>query len=53
MGYKHRDADAKAVMKVLQEPNFLVKIIPHVDGTPRILELVREAPLVFEASTTA
>jgi acetoacetate decarboxylase len=41
MGYKHRQADAGLVMQALQEPNFLVKIIPHVDGTPRILELVR------------
>ena len=24
----------------LAEPNFLLKIIPHVDGTPRICELV-------------
>jgi acetoacetate decarboxylase len=41
MGYKHREADAAQVMKALSEPNFLLKIIPHVDGTPRILELVR------------
>ena len=24
----------------LEEPNFLLKIIPHVDGTPHICELV-------------
>ena len=41
MGYKHREADRGAVMKALEMPNFLVKIIPHVDGSPRILELVR------------
>src|SRR5215475_12410621 len=41
MGYKHREADHAAVMKALEAPNFLVKIIPHVDGSPRILELVR------------
>ena len=41
MGYKHRQADPAAVMKSLQAPNFLLKIIPHVDGSPRILELVR------------
>ena len=41
MGYKHREADSAAVMRALQAPNFLVKIIPHVDGSPRILELVR------------
>jgi acetoacetate decarboxylase len=41
MGYKHREADRGAVLEALQAPNFLVKIIPHVDGSPRILELVR------------
>jgi acetoacetate decarboxylase len=41
MGYKHREADREQVMAALTAPNFLVKIIPHVDGTPRICELVR------------
>lgn len=41
MGYKHRQVDHAAVMTALQAPNFLLKIIPHVDGTPRICELVR------------
>ena len=41
MGYKHRDADHAAVLASLAAPNFLLKIIPHVDGTPRICELVR------------
>lgn len=40
MGYKHRPADRAAVLASLQEPNYLLKIIPHVDGTPRICELV-------------
>jgi acetoacetate decarboxylase len=40
MGYKHREADVVAVKASLQAPNFLLKIIPHVDGTPRICELV-------------
>ncbi|HVJ54996.1 MAG TPA: acetoacetate decarboxylase [Aliidongia sp.] len=40
MGYKHRAADLDAVKKSLEAPNFLLKIIPHVDGTPRICELV-------------
>jgi acetoacetate decarboxylase len=40
MGYKHRQADLAAVAKALAAPNFLLKIIPHVDGTPRICELV-------------
>jgi acetoacetate decarboxylase len=40
MGYKHRAADQDAVKASLEAPNFLLKIIPHVDGTPRICELV-------------
>jgi acetoacetate decarboxylase len=40
-GYKHRAADKDAVLKSRRKPNFLLKIIPHVDGTPRICELVR------------
>ena len=41
MGFKHRELDATAVMKSLKEPGFLLKIVPHVDGSPRICELVR------------
>lgn len=40
MGYKHREADLDAVRKSLDAPNFLLKIIPHVDGSPRICEIV-------------
>jgi acetoacetate decarboxylase len=40
MGYKHRQADLAAVKAALEAPNFLLKIIPHVDGSPRICELV-------------
>jgi acetoacetate decarboxylase len=40
MGYKHRAIDANIVREALASPNFLLKIIPHVDGTPRICELV-------------
>jgi acetoacetate decarboxylase len=40
MGYKHKEADLDAVRKSLDTPNFLLKIIPHVDGSPRICELV-------------
>jgi acetoacetate decarboxylase len=40
MGYKHRQADPTHAMASLKAPNFLLKIIPHVDGTPRICELV-------------
>jgi acetoacetate decarboxylase len=43
MGYKHREADLAQVKAALEEPNFLLKIIPHVDGTPRICELVPAA----------
>jgi acetoacetate decarboxylase len=41
MGFKHREVDATTVLATLATPNFLLKIIPHVDGTPRICELVR------------
>lgn len=41
VGYKHRTLDAKAVQAALLAPNYLIKIIPHVDGKPRICELVR------------
>ena len=41
MGYKHKTLSPEHVMPVLQEPGFLLKIIPHVDGSPRICELVR------------
>ncbi|KAF2989966.1 acetoacetate decarboxylase [Methylocystis sp. MJC1] len=40
MGYKHVALDPAAVLKSMSAPNFLLKIIPHVDGAPRILELV-------------
>jgi acetoacetate decarboxylase len=40
MGYKHRAADPDQVKAALEAPNFLLKIIPHVDGKPRICELV-------------
>ena len=41
MGYKHRELDRTVVTESLNEPGFLLKIIPHVDGSPRICELVR------------
>jgi acetoacetate decarboxylase len=40
MGYKHREADDGATLRELAAPNFLLKIIPHVDGSARICELV-------------
>lgn len=41
MGYKHRALDTDKVQQSLLAPSFLLKIIPHVDCTPRICELVR------------
>ncbi len=41
MGYKHSALDPAAVRASLQSPNYLLKIIPHVDGSARICELVR------------
>jgi acetoacetate decarboxylase len=41
MGYKHHVLDNDAILKSLLAPNFLLKIIPDVDCTPRICELVR------------
>lgn len=40
MGYKHRALDLDAVKTSLSEPVYLLKVIPHVDCTPRICELV-------------
>jgi acetoacetate decarboxylase len=40
MGYKHKALDLKPIEAGLLKPNYLLKIIPHVDGTPRICELV-------------
>jgi len=40
MGYKHKEADFAAIKASLATPNFQLKIMPHVDGTARICELV-------------
>ncbi len=41
MGYKFKQANIKAIEKKFSEtPNYLLKIIPHVDGSARICELV-------------
>jgi acetoacetate decarboxylase len=40
MGYKHRPLPHEQILASLSTPNFLLKIIPHVDGTARICELV-------------
>ena len=42
MGYKHKIiTDTGPLLKAMLAPSFLLKIIPHVDGTVRICELVR------------
>ena len=41
MGFKHCKLDVDAVTEALNESGFLLKIVPHVDGSPRICELVR------------
>ena len=41
MGYKHRALPTDKILASLLAPNYLLKIIPHVDGGPRICELVR------------
>lgn len=41
MGYKHRELDKDALgLALANTPNFLLKVIPHVDGSARICELV-------------
>ena len=41
MGYKHRALDNDKARASVEAPGYLLKIIPHVDGTPRICEIVR------------
>ena len=41
MGYKHSALDTDKVKAGMLAPNYLLKIIPHVDGTARICELVQ------------
>jgi acetoacetate decarboxylase len=41
MGYKHRTLPNDKALAALAAPGYLLKIIPHVDGSPRICELVR------------
>ncbi|WP_019218153.1 acetoacetate decarboxylase [Legionella tunisiensis] len=40
MGYKYQTLDCKKIAESLIAPCYLLKIIPHVDGTIRICELV-------------
>jgi acetoacetate decarboxylase len=41
MGYKHKELDTAPIRASLAKPSFLLKVIPHVDCTPRVCELVR------------
>lgn len=54
MGFKHVNVPQERVMAALAQPNFLLKIIPHVDGSPRICELVRyhTTEIVFHGAWT-
>lgn len=54
MGYKHQVADAGAARAALLAPTYLLKIMPHVDGTPRICELVQvtKSDLVLHGAWT-
>lgn len=40
MGYKFESLDLKKVAQSMTAPNYLLKIIPHVDGSTRVCELV-------------
>jgi acetoacetate decarboxylase len=40
MGFKHKALNQDAVRVSLEKSNYLLKIIPHVDGSSRILELI-------------
>src|SRR6201994_2523661 len=39
LGCKHPSVDHDTVVAGMKAPNFILKIIPHVDGSPRICEL--------------
>jgi acetoacetate decarboxylase len=41
MGYKHTILPPEPILRAMDEPNFLLKIIPHVDNSLRVCELVR------------
>jgi acetoacetate decarboxylase len=40
MGYKHQSLDINTARNEICRPNFMLKIIPNYDGSPRICELV-------------
>lgn len=41
MGFKHQRLNDDTIKKSMAAPSFLLKIIPHVDGSARICELVQ------------
>jgi acetoacetate decarboxylase len=41
MAFKYQELDRAALTQSFGTPNFLLKIIPHVDGSARICELVK------------
>ena len=41
MAFKYKALDLAAVKKSMEAPGFLVKLIPHVDGSARVCELVK------------
>ena len=41
MAYKYQSLDLEAARKSVEAPGYLLKILPHVDGTARVCELVR------------
>jgi acetoacetate decarboxylase len=55
MGYKHQALPENGIMDSLKAPNFLLKVLPHVDGTARVCELVRYymEDIVFKGAWTA
>ena len=40
MGYKYTELDVHEVTQAFLAPNYLLKIIPHVDGSLRVCELI-------------
>ncbi|AAK76910.1 acetoacetate decarboxylase [Clostridium acetobutylicum] len=40
MGYKHKALDANEAKDQICRPNYMLKIIPNYDGSPRICELI-------------
>ena len=41
MAYKYQPVDKQAVRKSMEAPGFLLKVIPHIDSTVRICEIIK------------